>query len=114
MEVDMGTENVSKFKEHIGARIEFIQSGKYEEVGVPAVRIAYLIVDSPPARRRALWNWTREVLKEMDLEDWGPIFWFARLDWFEIYYIVWLYDRRWLIASILGRDSLFDYQPYLD
>ena len=79
VEIDRGSEYQERFKNHIRARIEFIDSGDYERVfGTPAVIIAYATTDQVPAyaetRRNTMGAWTREVLAELELDDWASVF----------------------------------------
>jgi hypothetical protein len=85
LEIDLGTENIKKFKEHIMSRIDFIQSGKYEEVfELPVVTIAYLNI-SNETRQKAMIKWTEELLKDMKMQEWGQIFRIGYIQPQEIY-----------------------------
>jgi Replication-relaxation len=71
-ELDRGMEFREKFKQHVRGRIEFVRSGKYQEVfGVPGVIIAYLTTGQTPeyraSRMKTMNAWTREVLAELNL-----------------------------------------------
>lgn len=95
LEIDLGTEHTLKFKQHIAARIEFVQSGKYEAVfGVPAVMIAYLAI-ADISRRKIMAKWAEEVCKELNLAQWGKIFKFGVIDPSEIYNLMLFTQNIW-------------------
>jgi hypothetical protein len=76
-EIDLGTENIQKYKQHVASRIDFVRSGLYERIfGVPAVVIAYVALENEK-RPDILYNWTREVLDELNLAQWIAIFRFC-------------------------------------
>ena len=84
LEIDLGSENLAKFKQHIASRINFIQSGQYEEVfGTRAVLIVYLVIGDKESaewlkeRAERLRQWTKETLRDMGLDNWIGIFKFA-------------------------------------
>jgi hypothetical protein len=82
VEIDRGTEDQERFKNHVGGRIEFIRSGDYAQVfGTQAVVIAYATTGRLQAhaesRRKTMCAWTMEVLRERKLERWASIFRFT-------------------------------------
>ena len=82
VEIDRGTEDQERFKNHVGGRIEFIRSGDYARVfGTPAVLIAYAttgrIQGHADTRRKTMGAWTMEVLRELAIESWASIFRFT-------------------------------------
>ena len=89
-ELDRGMEFQEKFKQHVRGRIELIRSGKYQEVfGVPGVIISYLTTGQTPeyrtTRAKTMNEWTREVLAELNLKNWGGIFRFASVEFDSLY-----------------------------
>jgi len=89
VEIDRGTEYQERFKQHISTRLAFIESGKYEEFfGEKAVQIVYIVVGEKryrETRRKTMVQWTQEVLKEQELENWGVLFKFTDIGFEEIY-----------------------------
>jgi hypothetical protein len=82
VEIDRGTEDQERFKNHVRGRLEFIRSGEYARVfGTPAVIIAYAttgpIHGHADSRRETMAAWTLEVLRELKLESWAGIFRFT-------------------------------------
>jgi Replication-relaxation len=89
-ELDRGMEYQEKFKQHVRSRIELIRTGRYQEVfGVPGVIIAYLTTGQTPeyrtSRMKTMNGWTREVLAELNLKNWGGIFRFASVEFDSLY-----------------------------
>ena len=89
-ELDRGMEYQEKFKQHVRGRIEVIRSGKYQEVfGVPGVIISYLTTGQTPeyrtTRMKTMNAWTREVLAELNLKNWGEIFRFTAVEFDSLY-----------------------------
>jgi hypothetical protein len=89
-ELDRGMEYQQKFKEHVRGRIELIRSGEYQRFfGVPGVIVAYLTTGETPQYRntrvKAMNNWTREVLAELNLKNWGGIFRFTAVEFDGLY-----------------------------
>jgi hypothetical protein len=89
-ELDRGMEFQEKFKQHVQGRIELVRSGKYQEVfGVPGVIIAYLTTGQTPeyraSRMKTMNAWTREVLAELNLKNWGGIFRFVSVEFDTLY-----------------------------
>jgi len=81
LEIDRGTEYQERFKQHIVSRVEFVRSGAFERFfGERSVTVVYVAVGDLPykeTRRRTMLLWTKEVLKELGLEDWGSMFLFT-------------------------------------
>src|SRR4029450_3143989 len=82
VEIDRGTEDQERFKNHVRGRLEFIRSGDYARVfGTPAVIIAYATTGRLQAhadsRRKTMCAWTMEVLRELTIESWASIFRFT-------------------------------------
>ena len=91
LEVDRGTEYQERFKSHLKARLEFIQSGDYERMfGTPAVIIAYVTTGQVPqyaeTRRKTMCAWTMEVLAELEVKGWAGVFRFTSAGVFETLY----------------------------
>ena len=89
-ELDRGMEYQEKFKQHVRSRIAFIRSGKYQETfGVPGVIVSYLTTGQTPEYRntrvKTMNAWTREVLAELNLKNWGGIFRFASVEFDSLY-----------------------------
>ena len=89
-EVDRGMEFQQKFKEHVKGRIELIRSGQYANLfGVPGVIVSYVTTGQTPqyrnTRMKTMNAWTREVLAEMNLENWGGIFRFTAVEFDSLY-----------------------------
>ena len=88
LEIDRGTMYRQRFKRHVRSRIEFVRSGVYEKVfGTRAVMIVYATTGrelNMEARRRALVEWTREVLEEMR-RPWGAMFRFCGVSFAKLY-----------------------------
>ena len=85
LEIDRGMEFQAKFKEHVRSRIKLIQHGDYAKwFDVPGVIIAYTTTGQTPAyqqsRRRAMCQWTQEVLIQEKKRSWAGIFRFSGLD----------------------------------
>ena len=90
IELDRGMEFQEKFKQHVRGRIELIRSGKYQEVfGVPGVIVSYLTTGQTPeyrtSRMKTMNAWTREVLADLNLKNWGGIFRFASVEFESLY-----------------------------
>lgn len=67
-----------RFKEHVASRIDFVRGGAYREMfGQEAVVIAYATTSARgehlDGRRRALAEWTQELLKEQRREAWARV-----------------------------------------
>jgi protein involved in plasmid replication-relaxation len=81
VEIDRGTEYQQRFKEHVTSRLEFVQSGACEKLfGEQVYRICYVNVGNSPykeTRRKTMLAWTREVLRELEKENWTSIFRFT-------------------------------------
>jgi hypothetical protein len=85
VEIDRGSEYKHSFKKHIWSRIEFIRTGAYQEMfSSRGCMVAYATTGERPeyreARVRAMRAWTREILEEMNMEDWGSILRFAAIE----------------------------------
>lgn len=99
LEVDRGTTYKRKFQERIAARIEFIrEGGVYAQVfGRREVMIAYVTTGETEGfretRRRAMCDWTQEVLKQQKKESWASVFRFCSVAYEEIYEAG-LFERR--------------------
>lgn len=89
LEVDRGTMYRQRIKRHVASRIEFVRSGGYKRLfGIEAVVIAYVATGGTEAedgRRKALGEWTMEVLKEQRRERWARVFRFASVPFDRIY-----------------------------
>jgi hypothetical protein len=75
-ELDRGMEFQQKFKEHVKGRLELIRSGQYAKLfGVPGVIVSYVTTGQTPQYRntrvKTMNAWTREVLAELNLKNWG-------------------------------------------
>jgi hypothetical protein len=90
IECDRGMEFQAKFKQHVKARLSFLDSGAYTEVfGLRSVMVAYLTTgqraEYRESRREAMMRWTQEVLQELKIEDWAGIFRFTSVVFDEVY-----------------------------
>jgi hypothetical protein len=110
VEIDRGTEYQERFKRHIASRLEFVKSGAYEQMfGERSVTVVYVAVGDLPyreTRRRTMLLWTREVLEELELENWGSMFKFCDvgLDVYEAN----LFEREvWYSPEISKAGKLF-------
>jgi protein involved in plasmid replication-relaxation len=81
LEIDRGTEYQKQFKEHVASRLEFVRSGACERLlGENVYRVCYVSVGNSPykeTRRKTMMLWTREVLRELEKENWASIFRFT-------------------------------------
>jgi hypothetical protein len=90
LEIDRGSEHKQQFKAHVKARIEFIRSGAYRDIfKEEAILIAYATTGQLPeyreSRRNSMCRWTLELLEELRLPAWSPVFRFASVDWDKLY-----------------------------
>jgi hypothetical protein len=90
LEIDRTTEYQERFKQHVASRLEFVRSGAYEkQFGERSAIIAYLAVFGNEAaresRRRSMMQWAREVLKDVNLENWGSLFRFGHVGLEDVY-----------------------------
>jgi Replication-relaxation len=89
LEIDRGTEYRERFKQHIRARIQFIEEGGYAKTfGTKSVTIAYAttattghLLVSSDTRRKTMAGWTMDVLAELGLEHWARNFRFVSVDY---------------------------------
>jgi len=112
LEIDRGMEYSRKFKQHVRSRIAFIESGQYKNVfGRQAVRVAYITTGETPeyreTRRKAMVNWTREVLAEKKMESWSSLFYFGSLVFEEIYETGFFSDALWWRPDLDSPVGLF-------
>jgi hypothetical protein len=90
VEIDRGTMFKQRFKKHVRARIEFVRGGEYERVfGTKAAMIVYAVtgerLEQRETRRRALCEWTKEVLAEARVTTWADMFRFCAFSFGEMY-----------------------------
>jgi hypothetical protein len=90
IEVDRGTEQGGRFREHLRSRIDFIKSGGYRELfHTNAVVIAYVTIGDRPeygeTRRKAMCRWTMEVLTNLHLQNWSHLFHYTSVKCRELY-----------------------------
>ena len=112
LEIDRGMEYSRKFKQHVRSRIAFIESGQYKRVfGRQAVRVAYITTGEKPeyreTRRKAMVNWTREVLAEKNMESWSSLFYFSSLVFDDIYETEFFTEDLWFRPDIHEPIGLF-------
>lgn len=79
IEIDRGTEMGRVFRNHVRARVLFLQSGTYRELfQAPGATICYLTAGERPeylvSRRKAICRFIMEVLQELGKESWASIF----------------------------------------
>ena len=79
-----------QFKQHIKDLIELIRRGQYAEIfGVPGVIVSYVTTGQTPeyrtSRMKTINAWTRDVLTELNLKNWGGIFRFASVEFESMY-----------------------------
>jgi hypothetical protein len=89
-ELDRGMEFQQKFKEHVKGRLGLIRSGQYAKIfGVPGVIVSYVTTGQTPqyrnTRMKTMNAWTREVLAELNLKNWGEIFRFTAVEFDTLY-----------------------------
>ena len=83
------------FKEHVRSRIDFLQSGQYEEIfQEPSVMIVYLTTVSD-SRRTLMTKWTEELLTELDIKAWAAIFKFGYVEENAIYELGLFTETLW-------------------
>jgi len=85
IEVDCGTETREKFQRLLINRINLIRTKKYAEFfNIHSITFCYLVGtptrDQRLVRLRRLREWTADVLAEMSLDDWSPLFRFSTID----------------------------------
>jgi hypothetical protein len=91
LEIDRGTEYKRSFQKHIKARIEYVKKdGVYSRIfNTTSVTVAYITTGETPeyreSRLKAMRNWTLEVLKELNKQNWSPIFRFCSLTHSSLY-----------------------------
>jgi hypothetical protein len=90
IEVDRGTEQGRRFREHLSSRIAFIQSGGYRKLfQTNAVLICYVTTGDRPeyeaSRLKAMCRWAQQVLSDLHLESWSSIFRFTSLQFDNLY-----------------------------
>ena len=114
-ELDRGREFQQKFKEHVKARIAFIRGGQYAKLfGVPGVIVSYVTTGQTPQYRntrvKTMNAWTREVLAELNLKNWGGIFRFASVEFDSLYdQAVRLFEEPvWLRPDTTEKVRLFE------
>jgi hypothetical protein len=85
LEIDRGTEYQQNFKRHVKARVAFIgENGGYRELfGTSLVTIAYLTTGSKE-RLNNMRQWTKDVLKETNRENYADLLRFCSLTMEEI------------------------------
>ena len=79
IELDRGMEHKVKFRDHVGGRINYLQSGEYKRTfKTDVATIAYLTPGQPPeyreTRRKAICHYIKELLEDMRLKDWSSVF----------------------------------------
>jgi len=100
IEIDQGSMYRQRFQQHVADRIEFIRSEQYANFfGAEAVRIVYATItnrsESPRSRLSAMRSWTQEVLTDLELTDWSPVFYFTSLVYEDIYTLTHFSDPVW-------------------
>jgi Replication-relaxation len=90
IEIDRGTEQGRRFREHLSSRIAFIQSSSYRELfHTNAVVIAYVTIGDKPeygeTRRKAMCRWTMEVLTNLHLQNWSHLFHYTSVECGDLY-----------------------------
>lgn len=78
LEIDRGSEYQHKFKKHVWSRIQFLESGEYQNVfASKGCAIAYAttgeLSEYREARARAMRTWAMEILEEMNMEKWAQV-----------------------------------------
>lgn len=90
IEIDRGTEQGRRFREHLSSRIAFIQRGSYRKLfHTNAVVIAYVTIGDRPehgeTRRKAMCRWTMQVLTNLHLQNWSHLFRYTTVERSELY-----------------------------
>jgi hypothetical protein len=99
VEIDRGTEQQQKFKEHIASRITYVRKGGAysQQFGTQYVTIAYATTGSDQ-RVQTMLTWAREVMRDLGKTSFSPIFHFVRLPQDEHRELLQL-DPEWLFLS---------------
>jgi hypothetical protein len=90
LEIDRGMEYQQRFKQHVRARIKYIEDGGYTRTfATQSATIAYATTGQTPAyrerRREAMRLWTAEVLAELHMQNWAGVFRFASVEYQTLY-----------------------------
>jgi hypothetical protein len=115
LEIDRGMEFQKRFKKAIQARLEFVKDSRaYSSLfgTVPKnVIIAYITTGDRPeyreSRRRAMCEWTREVLSQSDFNNLSCSFLFSSVVASEIYNIPLFDGAGWFSPGESSPVSLF-------
>jgi hypothetical protein len=89
-EIDRGMEDKYKFRQHVRGRIEYIRSGEYKrQFKTDLATIAYATTGQTEAykitRRKTMYAWIMELLREMRLGDWAKVFRVASVEFGKLY-----------------------------
>ena len=90
IELDREMEHKVKFRDHVGGRINYLQSGEYKKTfKTDVATIAYITTGQPPeyreTRRKAICHYIKELLEDMRLKDWSSVFRVASVDFGTLY-----------------------------
>jgi hypothetical protein len=84
LEIDCGTESKTKYHKALAARLTFLQEDYERCFGTDYLLVCNLAAGSQ-TRRRALQDWTEELLRERKLTDMAGLFRFAAVDYDRLY-----------------------------
>ena len=112
LEIDRGMHFQKAFKEQVRSRIEYLDQGLYEETfGTKGALIAYANTGPTQAvaegRRETLRTWTKEVLEEMGIPEWGAVFRFHALALDEMYHGAFFEEPVWYRPDRRSPSALF-------
>jgi Replication-relaxation len=113
LEIDRGTAFQKKFKQHIHTRLEFVRAGEYKRLfETEAVTIAYVTTGSTEeftrTRLAAMCTWASEVLDEINMKNWAPLFRFRALSLDALYKEPLLQTPEWYYPGASKPTTLFE------
>jgi hypothetical protein len=104
LEIDNATMYRLRFQQHVEDRIEYIRSGNYANFfREGAVRIAYAAIGSRDEHRdrrlSAMCTWTKELLIDLDLEDWSDVLYLTSLVYEDLFTLKHFTEPRWYTVT---------------
>ncbi len=104
LEIDRGTEQQQKFKQHVAARIAYVRrgGGYSKQFGTEYVSIAYATTGSQQ-RLQTMLTWTEEVMRDLGKQSFSRVFHFLSLPQGDL-------DPDWLFLSPTWKRP-FEKQP---
>jgi hypothetical protein len=120
IEIDRGTENYKKYKNHVRNRLELAKTGLYEKYfNIDSVLFCYIVTDNAgntpemlKTRLHTIRRWTEEVLPKENREAWASMFRFTTISFESIYAETQslFEEAKWYQPLVNDTVSLFD-QP---